>query len=116
MPNREALTNLRRVVAAAPEERFDMRDVVCGTSRCALGWCFLDPWFMEHHLGGLTVYDIDFYKAGEIFGLGYDDRRALFAGSAMLSMRPDVVSRQEVLENIDRLLAGELAQTYRALR
>ena len=62
MPNIEALTQLRRVVEAAPEELFHMRAVVehvdCGTRRCALGWAIIEcgyAYAVQWPLGHCTV-------------------------------------------------------------
>jgi hypothetical protein len=48
----ERLRQLRRVVAAAPADRFVMDRFCtagqpCGTAYCAAGWAALDPWMQK---------------------------------------------------------------------
>lgn len=49
--NLEALRQLRRVVEAAPDDRWNMCNWSsaappgCGTAHCAVGWAAIDPWF-----------------------------------------------------------------------
>jgi hypothetical protein len=124
MPNIEALQQLRRVVENAPNELFHMRTLVeqapCGTARCAFGWCLIDPWFLENTEIETTVTTIsnrilmDFYKAAEIFDISDDDAHKLFGAGISYRYGPHSVSKEEVLNNIDNLLAGHSALPYTA--
>ncbi len=107
----EAFRQLRRVVAAAPEKHFDMwcfEDTkACGTVRCAAGWAGVDRWFMERGLQ--TTY-------GDVWFDGTDGFTALTAFFGISSKWADrlflpgyddhPVTRQMVIDNIDRVLAG----------
>ena len=128
MPNTEALTQLRRVVEAAPEELFHMRAVVehvdCGTARCALGWAIIDPWFQANTRINEALpadYDRQMYLGYrtervlcEIFDIDEKDTRYLFAAHLSVYVDPHAVPRRTVLANIDRLLAGKRAVKYKA--
>lgn len=135
MANIEALKQLRRVVLAAREAQFDMalfgKRTTCGTVCCAAGWAALDPWFLVNTeigkvlpikpataaTGGLfenhQLFDVDFSSCTPIdglagvFGIGQEDACALFNGETV-----DGVTKQEVIDNIDRLLAGSHAEPY----
>ena len=132
MPNNiEALRQLRRVVENAPDELFSMRFIVeeatCGTVRCALGWCLVDPWFVAHTpLGdfrgfcGLTLGASAHGGAlkaaiGETFCLSEQDERNLFAFDMTALCLPNGVRKEEVFENIDLLLRGQSAKMYEAV-
>jgi hypothetical protein len=124
MADLECLRQLRRVVEAAPEGRFDMsifsEEDRCGAVYCAAGWAAVDPWFRANTRLGSTfhrernghliweatplpvlmeVFDLDRISARNLFGLD------LHAG--------DVVTKRAVLRNIDRAIAGNPAQPYR---
>ena len=129
MPNTEALTQLRRVVEAAPEELFHMRAVVehvdCGTARCALGWAIIDPWFQANTRINEALpadYDRQQYLTDdgtegvlcEIFDIDEEDTSYLFAADLSVRVDPHAVPRRTVLANIDRLLAGKRAVKYKA--
>lgn len=127
--NIEALTQLRRVVEAAPEELFHMRSVVekssCGTARCAFGWALIDPWFaqntniakcVEPHSHYMNSFYIISYAAAELFDILQINVDRLLAINADNTMDPHAISCQEVIDNIDRLLAGHPAESYRAMR
>lgn len=129
--NIEALKQLRRVVEAAPDDRFHMRrwseKAPCGTAYCAAGWAAIDPWFRENtgigdifklrrygYLELITcspffslarLFDISIYEAATLFGIGIDPRS-----------NPHAVSRAEVIANIDRILAGQKPERYAVLR
>jgi hypothetical protein len=122
MANIERLRQLRRVVAAAPDdERFDMRYIEirkeCGTAHCAYGWAQVDPWFRDNTPIaervdiGYPFYAHDFSESPGIFDLISDDAENLFSaprygpahGARMKAM---------VLANIDRLLAGQPSVLY----
>ena len=127
--NIEALQQLRRVVDEAPEELLHMRSVVetasCGTARCAIGWCIVDPWFQRNtkilKIFSPLATDITRFPNGldkaltEMFDISVEDMENLFAGD--LSCYYDsahAVSKDEVLWNIDELLCGRHALPYSA--
>jgi hypothetical protein len=144
LPNIEALTQLERIVRDAPDEQFHMRAVVeeasCGTARCAIGWCIIDPWFQQntrlnellpetYDMVSLSVFNpltSDYYVSGDdtrlystafladIFGIGYEDCNNLFAGNLSLEANAHAVSKEEVLDNIGRLIYGQGARPYKA--
>ena len=120
----ERLLQLRRVVLAAPESRFDMNHFRCGAAMCAAGWAASDPWFTERglHLAGegdavairFAEDSFDSFSALEVFFLlSAQDTERLFAAEAISGTGP--ITKEEVIENIDRILAGEPARTYRAI-
>jgi hypothetical protein len=123
MANLECLRQLRRVVEAAPEDRFDMRrfstPTDCGTAYCAAGWAAIDPWFREHTelgrafrvgVGGMLGWDDDLAEVlGEVFGLTDGETNRLFG---MFVGESCGVTRRLVLASIDRLLAGKAARSY----
>jgi hypothetical protein len=125
---RERLEQLRRVVLAAPADRFHMRTWCekspCGTAYCAAGWAAIDPWFQDNTEIG-EVLDVNYdgmifthcfnvtYKLSRIFDISSDDSDRLFG--AWLSpdySDPHGVTREDVVENIDRILAGKPAISY----
>jgi hypothetical protein len=120
MANLECLRQLRRVVEAAPEDRFDMGTLCdrgrCGTVHCAAGWAAVDPWFREHtELGRFFDVDRDgmFRYRGRpakvlerVFGLDEEDVERLFFDA------DDDTTRAQVLASIDHMLAGLPAPTY----
>jgi hypothetical protein len=132
MPNLEALRQLRRVVEAAPDKLFRMRSVVeptpCGTARCALGWCLVDPWFLANTpLGRFADWKSRYMRDDEgrggpadvlyeTFGLDRGDAGVLFGVTLTASFSAGAVAKAEVLANIDRVLAGERAVPYAATR
>jgi hypothetical protein len=112
MANIERLRQLRRVVAAAPDdERFNMNYVEqikdCGTSHCAYGWALEDPWFREN----TEIRGLSYLASPGVFNLSRSDVEALLspppAGPAT-----GPVMKVLVLVNIDRLLAGQPAIPY----
>jgi hypothetical protein len=125
----ERLQQLRRVVAEAPAERFDMawicrRDHACGTAYCAAGWAVLNPWFQQEtpildHF--MILYKSDraivttknpdgaFPGLAQVFGLELTDARDLFGGNLYSGSE---VSQSEVIANIDRLLNGKRTIRY----
>ena len=129
------LTQLRRVVADTPDHLLHMRAftevAACGTARCAAGGAAIDPWFREHtrinEVLPAEPYGDDWlvttcssyadWKAlAECFRLSQCDADNLFAADLNVTADPHAVSKAEVLENIDRLLAGEPAFRYAATR
>jgi hypothetical protein len=118
--NEENLRQLRRVVEAAPEERFHMRSIAemasCGTAFCALGWFALDPWARANTSIVSIVYA--FYSclsAASLFGISEGEAEHLFGISLPGTCNPHCVTKAEVLWNIDELLAGRTTRPYAAL-
>ena len=123
----ERLLQLRRVVLAAPESRFDMNHFRCGTAMCAAGWAASDPWFTERGLHLAGEGDAVSVQFGEdtfdpfsaftdleaFFLLSTQDTERLFAADALNGTGP--ITKEEVIENIDLILAGEPARVYRAI-
>jgi hypothetical protein len=126
--NRERLEQLRRVVLAAPPERFHMRTwcekALCGTAYCAAGWAAVDPWFRENtdierifRVGhdGMVYAEIFTPTDGlaKIFDISSADSRNLFGGDLNPTYSdPHGVSQKDVVANIDRILAGLPAEPY----
>ena len=127
MANKEALRQLRRVVEGAPEHQFHMNRVVdntdCGTARCAIGWAVVDKWFQKNTslvqwIDPKTKKQYILPSAtalAQIFGIPTEDVSNLFGGDLNSEDGdPHSVSKQEVLWNIDALLAGRDSRPYRA--
>ncbi len=124
MPNIERLTQLARVVRAAPEHRFHMRTFMekttCGTAYCAAGWAFVDPWFTEHKFHDIWTTGTEHIwttedELAEYFGLSNRDANRLFALDINRYAEPHAVTKGEVLANIEQLLAGLPAELYDAV-
>ena len=125
--NIEALKQLRRVAEEAPDDLLHMRAVVevaeCGTARCLLGWAIVDPWFREH--SPLKEVDANYewkgFPGGSVsdmrwfLNISARDARYLFADGIDPSSDPHGITKKEVLDNIDRLIAGEDAERYDAV-
>jgi len=124
----ERLLQLRRVILQAPPHRFKMQkfqvkiEGSCGSAYCAGGWAGLDPWFNAIGLHwdelslvytnstGEEVEGIDALK--QCFGLSKHNADYLFGGW----LDPDVkydITPQEVVANIDRIIADNKARPYR---
>lgn len=131
MANVERLLQLRRVVEAAPDDRFHMRafyeEASCGTAYCAAGWAAVDPWFQEHtEIGSIFRVGRDglleilsgtpFRRLSHIFEIGANNSWKLFGWGVARNPDPHAVSKAEVIENIDRLLAGKSAELYKAAK
>lgn len=123
----QALTELRRVVKAAPKHLFHMRSITeeapCGTAHCAIGWAAVDPWFQANKPGMcddiLGKSDKEEFvpfttPATKAFGLTLDQATKLFGGDLMFGGDRHPVSKAEVLWNIDQLLAGKEPRSYAA--
>lgn len=127
--NRERLEQLRRVIESVPEDRLHMRSVVeiaeCGMAYCAAGWAACDPWFQAEGFvpAVVIVYkrgsereildaSMDFFEAARFFGLSQEDTINLFGGELSPSTPKHAVGKEEILENIDRLLRGEPTRPY----
>jgi hypothetical protein len=125
--NTQALTELRRVIAAVPDQLLIMdairTDVPCGTAYCALGWAAADAWFRTHtriaaHLRYSEIQQSVVIEtqaalqelATTTFNLSITDAIRMFDLTATASQN---TTKQEVLDNIDRLLQGKHAKPYR---
>ena|ERR1700674_5192303 len=117
------LTHLKQVVIDAPPRQFKMDRISqrtsCGTAYCAAGWAAQDLEFIKQ---GLELV------AGEIFynDVGPEDGRRFKALEAFFGLQrkesdllfgshlygEDIVPKEEVLHNIDRLLAGKKPIRY----
>ena len=125
MPNIEALTRLREIIVAAPEDNLHMLTFTekarCGTAYCAVGFAACDPWFQERGIkfGQLCRYMVQMGPVPDVFGISLENSNTLFAYDYddinANCMDPHCITKQEVLDNIDRLLRGEDAKTYDAL-
>ena len=123
MPHITALRQLKRVIKNTPDDLLHMDKWAgtarCGTVRCAAGWAAVDPWFNEHgftaHPGGSPTY------AGK---WPFDSLRAFFrlTGAATDHLfaidHPGLpgghaVSKRQILNQIDRIIAGEPTHHYR---
>ncbi len=130
MANIERLKELRRVVLAAPEHQFHMRTwcekADCGTARCAAGWAAVDPWFQEN-TEILEIFAVDeakfvtpvtdfscFSAIGKLFGIEYRQSCHVFGSDPCgLGMSdPHSVSKDQVVANIDALIAGTPTKSY----
>jgi hypothetical protein len=125
----ERLRQLRRVVTAAPADRFVMdrfcrASQPCGTAYCAAGWAVLDPWFQKEtpmldyfemcNFNNETVvisYDpvTCFRGLATIFDLDHIETEALFGANLSEGCK---VFPAAVIANIDRLLQGEATIPY----
>jgi hypothetical protein len=135
------LTKAREMLLALEPDKLHMRKVVdhadCGTAYCFAGWMVVNPWFRKHttlgrYLAVQTDGEICLTNAGMgvnaisdhnepalvavIRVLGIEERDGENLTGCGLSSRgnPHSVSREEVLWNVDELLAGRAALPYRA--
>ena len=124
-PHITALRELKRVIENVPEDLLHMRwwqsRAECGTVRCAGGWAAVDPWFNKR---GLTANDSGAPRfRGEIcdgalrpfFRLTVKATRDLFAlyHPHPIALEGHAVSKRQVLNQIDRILAGQPTKPYR---
>jgi hypothetical protein len=130
MPNVERLKQLRRVLIEVPEDRLHMtywsHRAECGTAHCLGGWAAVDPWFQQntpiHEVFAVfpngTVAPASEYgtfgQLAELFDLGEEQANKLFGSNLSIADDPHCVGKNEVLDNIDRLIAGEDAEPYAA--
>ncbi len=135
--NEQAMRELRRVVEAAPEDRLHMRSfcetAACGTARCAAGWAAIDSWFRENTqinkylvvcnegtvyatgcVGDDGVWRGTIAGLATIFDIDREDARYLFGGDLDIGAAEHAVTKDEVLWNIDEMLAGREALPYAA--
>lgn len=125
----ERLRQLRRVVAAAPADRFVMDrfctvGLPCGTAYCAAGWAALDPWMQKEtpmlDYFALVSFDPEtlvaprglrdgFHGLSTVFDLKSAETEKLFGGDLPSGCK---VSQAAVIANIDRLLQGEATIPY----
>ena len=123
--NIEALTQLRRVVTEAPDHQFHMRSfreksATCGTAYCAAGWATQDPWFIVHRFMDIeTLMDsrkiLGDDRLADYFGITHYDAKDLFGYNLCSFHGPHGVKKEEVIQNIDRLLSGRRAEPYEIL-
>lgn len=135
--NQQRLAELRRVIAEAPRDRFDMRDFTRVradgvTTHCAAGWAALDDWFQRNTYIS-RVFRVErlsddqsivmpaartmgvalpFGSLATIFQISLADSRAIFGEVAINFRRP--IGKEEAMVNVDRLLSGRPAEPYRA--
>ena len=122
------LQRLRELIEKVPDDLLHMNTVGevarCGTAYCLAGWMAFDPWFRANTEMGAIALDKDgipvdrpyaLDTAGRVLGLDEDDATALMACSASVSIDPHDIPKLEVLENIDRLIAGFSAVEYAAI-
>lgn len=115
------LTLLREIIVGVEEDKLHMArfihiGAVCGTAYCAAGWAAQHPYFKRIGLrintlswrGGVTPFCL----LGRIFLLNSENTSALFGGNLDTDAPDHCVSKQAVINNIDRLLRGERAQHY----
>jgi hypothetical protein len=128
--NTQALKQLRRVVKAAPADRFHMRRWIekakCGTAHCAAGWAAQDQWFIKQRfplkkdctlrqsceISGSTNPTYEFEALAKFFDLEQSDSDNLFGDGLCPDGDPHVVTKEQVIANIDQLLKGDCATRY----
>ena len=123
-----ALTELRRVCVNAPEHLFHMTNFVqeapCGTARCLLGWAAIDPYFQRDvdpivSAGGKVKPFVNWLRTqnnvARHLGIGGKESALLFAGIICIYDDGHSVSKEEVLWNIDELIAGREVLPYEAV-
>jgi hypothetical protein len=139
-PTRERkFQELRRVLINAKDDRLHMRmfcvvGAPCGTAYCLAGFAAIDDWFAAHtpineylkveYDGSLTVVAHSGRYVGkglaEIFEISEPAAEALFAIGLCDAMErklcedPHFITKDEVLANIDALLAGREPTRYDA--
>jgi hypothetical protein len=126
MPNIELLQQLRRVVNAAPDDRFHMGvwcdRSLCGMVYCAAGWAAVDRWFRKNtsigDIFGVSVRGFVTVESDDVFGdlaklfeLATDSAFKLF-GLVPYGDGPHAVTKAMVIANIDALIEGRKARTY----
>lgn len=130
--HKKRLKQLRRVVAAAPDDRLHMarwcETADCGTAYCAAGWAAVDPWFRENtEIGTIfgvrddgTIYPNSLVwrplsALARLFAISIHASCHLF-GNVPCSADPHAVTKAMVLANIDLILAGKPAQHYGTMK
>lgn len=122
--NIEALKELHRVITDAPEHRLHMNAFAekahCGTAYCAAGWARVDKqYFRPLILKAINgIYDIDNFSVVEsaladILGISMQNADTLFAANICHTIDKHTVKKEEVLENIERLMANKDAVAYK---
>lgn len=126
--NREAFENLKRVVQAAPENLWCMnyitKQTTCGSAHCAIGWAAIDPWFIKeaklnsYPIGNTGQWACDsdtlWNERFDFWGVDDETLNTLFGGELQSSDPP--IDKQEVLDNIDRILNGDDPVPYLPIR
>lgn len=121
----ERLRELRRVVEAVPPEHLKMdafsQKTECGTAYCAGGWAAIDPYFIKIglHLEVSEAEEADvrfgiFNQSRALascFHITRDNALALF-GFDLHSFEYAAITKNNVLANIDRMLAGKEPLCY----
>lgn len=113
------LTLLREIIVTVEEDKLHMKTFVhhaqCGTAYCAAGWAAQHPYFKRIHmtLSNLCRSPNPFGILERTFCLSREDTVALFAGNLEINDPDHCASKQEVIDNIDRLLRGEPAVPYK---
>ena len=120
----EILLNLRRVLLAAPEERFEMENFStntgCGTAYCLAGWARLDPWFVDNTkisslleiesdgtLEAIRSFALQFFEAFCLDELDQGNLKRLLNDYCIPG-----VTKKMVRLNIERMLMGLPALPY----
>lgn len=126
--NVEALQQLYRVIMDAPEHRLHMNAFAekahCGTAYCAAGWARVDKQYFRPLIlkamkaEGYDISDInDFsaveYALADILGISMQNADTLFAANICHTIDKHTVKKEEVLENIERLMANKDAVAYK---
>ena len=126
----KAITRLREVIKAVDEDRLHMttwsEKAECGTAYCAAGWARLDPQLQQTttinqifaiSADGLVYSTCNdpFRALAEAFDISKTDSENLFGGELHWDLPPHCVSKREVLDNIDRILAGIPTEPYEAI-
>jgi hypothetical protein len=95
----------------------------CGTAHCAFGWAMVDPWFIANtsildavHITKENSTIVEFDETAKIFNLSEFDIVNLFGTDLYVDCPPHAVSKEEVLENIAAILAGNPSHPYAAVK
>jgi hypothetical protein len=135
--NIEALKQLRRVVIAAPDDRFDMsaygKRTKCGTVCCAAGWAALDPWFQANttigqvlpvdarpesereEFGSDQLFDFSQFLNGgghPADGLSQVFGLSLIQADCLFLPDKSKVVKSQVIANIDAIIGGGNPKPY----
>lgn len=127
------LTHLRRVVEAAPDDRFHMTSFMdaqasCGTAYCAYGWATQDTWFKKRgckllqigpsgkiywpHIDGIGASNSEILLS-TFFNISREEADHIFHLDADSRDKPHSISKAMVLRNIDLALANQPTINYR---
>jgi hypothetical protein len=122
--NIKALKRLRAVFEKVPPHRVHMREVIgqaeCGTVGCLLGWGTRDRQLRKMGLV-MDAHEDPFFTlrtARKVLGLGPKTAERLFAFNGgpefdrALRADPHAISKGQVLEQLDRVIAGRPIKPY----